>query len=890
MSKRTKWHSRAIYLVVALTMIIGMAMVPAAVLAAPVVGSVIVSPTPVADDATITITASDAAGGLTGAAVNIYMSPPPAIGLPTPANINHVLTVNTTTASPDETALASELGVKSVNYAGDAYSGAWTIVIDTTKKVELSSTILRNLGWFVGQEVWFDGNYNIDVTPIGGQLFSEPDVLFDNAETMTPTLGLDAKGSEQNFWVNYIDVVTFDSEPEPVEDWTWIFVPGINLQTVGTVGSSADVIVREGGKNRMGSSLGNQGPTPTPEAPPYPAEGSTMEDLPDRFITIWSRAPELGDCVIKVTATEIEGKPPVTIEVAAEKKWGELFRSELDVLATNEGLDHEVWEDADTRELLSEYVEATYINLPDPQPAGGALVNWWLAEDSVENQVWIRALMADIATRAGADGYVDDWTSTGKYDPLDPAKDQIAAWIVGNEASDTYWTEFNYYDDPYVESDQISDTYGWNTTMDRMPGETSGMAYAELENNGAQDDVLVITLVEYQGDYNGENMILIQIGKKHFGEPPPTAQVKTPQVRWAGEKIVLEKDWNGIIDQGCDKPASIEIVMEEVLNGGPSVYIAVFNLEGESIGNLEPIEDIYIGAGVHLNQLGLSLSANQVIDIPMDGEARCILVTEQQGQADVNAALYRIALGEGGLVIEGPIDQHGFLVYFLAFEDVSLAEDVTPAASLLNLNPTVDDADIAVQVKGWFTSAALPPTARAAKLVDINGDAIYDIMLPAGRYILPDDWAVMAGFNYELRPNYDLMDQANNDGIVSLFELGPYDSGVVTTDPPVVAEYPNIGPFSTLQVWTNEDVWFTGATVPSSLLPAERRNTVVPDGSIDWYDCPMPQALAIFDIERYSTAMETPTLSGLDKGSLEGYGIVGNEFQSPFYAVEIPSH
>ncbi|MFC1956316.1 PKD domain-containing protein, partial [Chloroflexota bacterium] len=437
------------------------------------------------------------------------------------------------------------------------------------------------------------------------------------------------------------------------------------------------------------------------------------------------------------------------------------------------------------------------------------------------------------------------------------------------------------------------------TTMDSLPGEDPGMAYAEIINQGIED-VLVITMVEYQEDYNGENLILIQIGKKHFGEPPPPAQVKTPQVRWAGEKIVLEKDWSGIIGDCIECK---QVIALDELEMGESWYIAVFNREGESIGNLEAIEAFGIGALDMPDIMGLSLSADQVITFPdEDGIVHAILATEQQGQADVNVSLYEIYCGIEGLYVTGPIDEHGFVVYFLAFEDVNLAEDITPEDSLRELKPAVEEADVAVRVRGWFTSSALPPTARAAEFVDINGDGTYDIMLPAGRYILPDDWPVLAGFNYTLRPNFDLMDQAHLDditatdigieatanggwfGIVDYYGLGPFDSGVVTTDPPDEAEFPNIGPFSGLQVWSSEDVWIAQANIDSSLPTGFERNTVVPDGMITMWDAPMPQALVIFDV-----VSPDGTFSEMFKDLLEGYGIMDNLYQSPFYAVEVPS-
>ncbi|GAG11003.1 unnamed protein product, partial [marine sediment metagenome] len=230
--------------------------------------------------------------------------------------------------------------------------------------------------------------------------------------------------------------------------------------------------------------------------------------------------------------------------------------------------------------------------------------------------------------------------------------------------------------------------------------------------------------------------------------------------------------------------------------------------------------------------------------------------------------------------------------------------------------PDEDAADVVVQVKGWFTSDEMGPaldpdtgSVRAARAVDVDKDGTLDRILPEGRYILPDDWARLAGNNYALRPNWDLMDRAHEDAIVSPMdldwpagnhaeELGPYNDLVITTDPPGEADNPCIGPFNTLQRWTQQDMWFADDIVPADKTVAadiavqdslDVRNTVVPDGAIDWYDCPMPQALVIFDILPGYPA--GASLSGLDKGNLVGYGVdsVTEKYQSPFYAVEVPS-
>jgi hypothetical protein len=142
-----------------------------------------------------------------------------------------------------------------------------------------------------------------------------------------------------------------------------------------------------------------------------------------------------------------------------------------------------------------------------------------------------------------------------------------------------------------------------------------------------------------------------------------------------------------------------------------------------------------------------------------------------------------------------------------------------------------------------------------------------------------------------------MMDQANNDPLEGEIEssllngeLGPYTGPVKTTVVPGMAMRPNIGPFNTLQRWSIADMWVTAATVPSSLPTMFVRNTVIPDGKLTMWDAPMPQALVSFEITSEPTMLDA-TLSGLDKGDLEGYGYdsVNDVYPSPFYAVEIPS-
>jgi len=718
--------------------------------------------------------------------------------------------------------------------------------------------------------------------------------------------------------------------------WAWAFDPGVNLTTWGPPASPADVKVMDGGRPYT-DSYGACHPAF------YIADNGCV---PDRFIEIQSRAPLLGDCEVEVWTCTFPATPgamadccPVTMgkQVAdAEKKWGELNYSKLDVhiddlpeefmdfqdltwLETKaavlddleewtEADDHEVTVDSGTCEegfllngaapqfesdcmvydLMAEQVWAEYLQVPEVQPAGGAVVNWWLVKDTEDNQEWIQDLMDDIVARAGSEGFRghmpgeddnDYWSATGKYNPaLDP-QDLIMEWVDGTldgeerMAENTILLSFVPHEawDPYLYKDTmmgevgvIEETwYGRSLTMDQYPGEIPGVSMAVIGNFDAED-VMVVTLVRYQQNYNAENLVLIEIGKKHFVKPPPPSEVKTTQVRWAGEKIVLEKDWSDVIDP----------------LGKDGKYIAVYHLESQSIGELAE-------AGAYFDQETTEGDIWVAVDCdhPI---SRVILESEVQGEADVNVHLYEECGENSGMWLFGPpVANAGFIVYYLYLEEVT-PWDTSP-------EPVAPDEDAVfpVDVKGCFWTTSLPPTTRAARTITFESDTgTQSLVLPAGRYVLPDDWPLMAGPNWrEFRPWMDLMADPGN--VSSTYELGPYDGGVNSTSG--IAELPCIGPFSALQQWSITDLWISDAMVPADdavdMDPFtvgnqnwEERNTVIPDDWLSPFDCPMPPA----EIHFHITAATPPV--GVTPSLTEAFKDTGPTYDWPFYASEIPAN
>ena len=750
----------------------------------------------------------------------------------------------------------------------------------------------------------------------------------------------------------------------------WYMVAGVDI-------TPADVVV-----------LSPTGPNPWSGNASYDETVKTIGTM-DNVLCIVVRAMRRGDIHIFVDVIH-DGLPGGKMTLHTEKKWGEIHRSDLDVDATTDGVqntmatvDIPAGATGIYRQKIIDMITADFLQVPVPVPVDGAVVHWWLLEDSPEYKAKIRELMQYLAD-TDPDGFYEDYTASGKYLITDPEMGGKQPWEWINDwvtdASDPKYADPDIFEwgtlDPCGTIDTVlgtGDWYAWNESEDGIAEATIWVNEEAMEVCKTYK-IMIVVLVSYPGGttdqedpFNGENRVAVQIGQKsyHKARTPLTAQVKTPQLRWASEKLVLEKDWGveaesewGYYWVNTQSGASFKQVCEgEDL--GPCtpmpplgdfwelagryfdarIYVSIYNLELGSIGNLEPINDMatfsmHTPSGsivaVPIDSIGLPAGAQQVIaplggayvffsgeQLPTgvmasgDSISRCILSTEQSGQADVNASLYEIRLEfispmdgmvtDGAVAlqdrefslsymwVEGPIVNHGFLAYFLNFEDVTLSDE-TPPSSLQNLLPEADDAHVAVQVRGYFDyrHSHLPATTRKAEVIDVP-DSDIDILLPAGRYVLPDDWALLAGTrNVSLRPNFDLMDRADLDTINSIDPLGPYDTEVRTTDPPGEAEFPTIGPFSTLQQWSVEGKWVAAATVPTSAM-SFARNTVVPDGNIDRWDAPMPPALVIFDIV-YET--EDASLSQLLKTDLEGYGYTAGKpriFHSPYYAVEIPA-
>jgi len=95
--------------------------------------------------------------------------------------------------SEDQMELAREIGFIDATY--DETAMEWTITVDTEKKCEVGDYMLMALGWWPGQEVYFDGLFTLEFK-VSFEGEPEPTAesvelayLFDNDEEITPSWG-----------------------------------------------------------------------------------------------------------------------------------------------------------------------------------------------------------------------------------------------------------------------------------------------------------------------------------------------------------------------------------------------------------------------------------------------------------------------------------------------------------------------------------------------------------------------------------------------------------------------------------------------------------------------------------------------------------------------------
>jgi hypothetical protein len=431
------------------------------------------------------------------------------------------------------------------------------------------------------------------------------------------------------------------------------------------------------------------------------------------------------------------------------------------------------------------------------------------------------------------------------------------------------------------------------TTMRTVTG-ASGSSALPIYATG-EEAVQIVIIPEYPFNQGVNINVIPEVTSWDFYT---TEMDVVPQVRWAGEKIVLEKNFGTTYTGQWVK----------------------FSIQNQSVGALEGI----IGNTNFLN----SNAVWTVIDD--NGTASVILVSSDEGVAQVTASLYDVGEDENVTFLDSGamINQHFFTVYFLKFESITIG-DVTGKRTLHNAgpweiipggrtnpwdptgsylgsqNPTVadnvtqtlnvsQDALVRARVKGWFTSSN--PSVRVERRIDYTNSTLTDpgtanLLLPAGRWVLPDDWAALAGPNWKSsRLHWDIM--CDPDGTVGALNnvLGDYKMPPITGT--VVGAANVIGPFSPgLELMTPMGWQIVNSPAWDAMRPF---NTVVPDGKLDVWDAPMPSAKVIFQIQDIAagvTSAEAGFFKAVDKAQVYYINTAsGVVYTNPFYQAYIPAH
>jgi hypothetical protein len=573
----------------------------------------------------------------------------------------------------------------------------------------------------------------------------------------------------------------------------------------------------------------------------------------------------IAGAVQTVSVTGINTESTITAHMtdnttlSVDKKWALIDHTTI----TAPGTSYVTWnEEAKAwsgSATIRDYVYGNFINTAPPSHViEGAILNWYLIPGNVTVPM-----------------------AAGEYPTL-----KAAMLALSNPGP----SHVNFTGDGHY-MQTVTGAAGWNEVGLTATGEEA---------------VQVVVIPEYPG--LSQQLVTPEVTTWDFFT---TEMEVVPQVRWAGEKIVLEKYFGPTYNEEMVK----------------------FSLQNQSVGALEGIQGVtnYVNAGAVWTPV-------------VNGFASCILVSSDAGVANVTAGLY-----EG---VEGPaflggvlINQHFFTTYFLKFESISLGDvqgkrtmhnsgpwELIPGSLTNPWDPTgsysgtqnpalIDnatqtlnisqDALLRARVKGWFTSSN--PSVRVERRIDPANSTLTDpgsatLLLPAGRWVLPDDWAALAGPNWkQSRMHWDIMcdpygrlyPTLQNAVVTALLPMGDYTKGAT-----VVGKANVVGPFSPgLELMTPAGWEITNAPLND---PTYRPiHTVVPDGELNVWDAPMPSAKIIFQIQNPVDVVTANGIVSAQNGFFKATsktdvyfvpGAVGaptysdRKYTNPFYFAYIPAH
>jgi len=403
-----------------------------------------------------------------------------------------------------------------------------------------------------------------------------------------------------------------------------------------------------------------------------------------------------------------------------------------------------------------------------------------------------------------------------------------------------------------------------------------------------QESVQIVVIPEYPQSPSPQAPVIPEITTVNFQKQ--NGEI-VPQVRWAGEKIVLEAAFGNNYTFNANQDFG---------------YLVRWSLQGNSPGSIQRFGDFPVG--YFLNLPNDTDTVWTIVDAT--GTSSVISTSQVQGEQSVVATLYKYdATLNSYTEMDG--NQKFFQTFFLELKSIVLGNvqgKRNGHDSGLWIIPVPGTTTILTNP--WKTNVA-SPTYYNATYADHNGTQVDEVNVSTDAllraqvrgyfvdhngktWILPDDWAALAGPLWKTtRPHMDIM-SAPSSIVSSTNPLGDYKKGAVT-----VAANPVIGPFTP----GIEQMTPTGWAVPNARLDSLRQyQTVVPDGAVDSWDAPMPPAKVYFQIKDTShvyTYRDGSTAeignAGFFRTALKTdiyYKMSGSTvlYTNPFYVEMIPAH
>ncbi|MBA4181586.1 MAG: hypothetical protein C0506_13430 [Anaerolinea sp.] len=366
----------------------------------------------------------------------------------------------------------------------------------------------------------------------------------------------------------------------------------------------------------------------------------------------------------------------------------------------------------------------------------------------------------------------------------------------------------------------------WEATLSgscgTLTGTTSGTT--GLDSNGAvigfpdfdfindgcgPQDSVVITITGEEGSLgSGEGNVVEETITITFSIVIPSKQVF---LAWAGQRIILEHDWRippGDTDGGTGDPdpdpvgactTSDDFEVTYIKGSGPGNFLpALGTLANPVFINGSDQATVIVNGDE--NGDNSQTDGSDIIAEPNDScISRVLYESEDPGEVDIEAFISEIPSRRSiNLLREDQVGAFGaskvaFVIYYMKLNTVrvSLVDDVakprhnSTGSDYSPGNPWDASKDVTEvdwnvskdllvrgQVEGWFLNSN--PSGRAADTTDpLN-------VLPANRWVMPDDWALLAGGPADpadgsnatgtaeaFRPEYDIM-IAPNSGVQAL--------------------------------------------------------------------------------------------------------------------------